>query len=225
MNLDELKTAWNSESTNDVRIPAKIKQLGQAKHPLDKLKRKMKNEWYMQFIAILFLLFFPQVMHIHPSLYIIYYTSYALLVVISVYYLNLFRLFYNKINDYTADTKDSLLEIYYELKINIERYHAFGFLLLPVALVAIALYVNTIKLERGDSFTTESHSETISFIILTLVVSFTFILSILAWTKYIYSPYVKQLKKILDELKEEELKENEFSINNSNENIQKDGRQ
>lgn len=215
MNLDELKSAWNKEDTNDVRIPSQIKQLGKAKHPLDRLKRNMKNEWYLQIVAILCAFFLPQLLHLHPSLHIIYYSSYALLVVISAYYLNLFRLFYNKINHYTADTKDSLLEIYYELKLNIERYHAFGFLLLPIALVAIALYVNTIMLQKSENLTIASHSDIISFIILTLVVSFTFILSILAWTKYIYGPYVNQLKKILDELKEEEMKEHHIQTGQS----------
>lgn len=207
MNLDKLKSAWNTENTDDVHIPSKIKQLGQAKHPLDKLKQNMNKEWYLQIVAILFLGFFPQLFHIHPSLYVIYYTSYALLVVISVYYLNLFRLFYNKINHYTTDTKDSLTEIYYDFKLNIERYHAFGFLLIPTALVAIGLYVYNTLLEKGKDFSSISEEFKLVIIILTLVVSLSFIISILAWTRYFYSPYVNQLKKVLDELKAEELNE------------------
>jgi len=223
MNLDELKTAWNSESTNDVRIPSKIKQLGQAKHPLDKLRRKMKSEFYLQSFCILFVAFIPKLLNIDPSLYVLYYAFYALSLAISAYYLNLFRLFYNKINHYTADTKDSLLEIYYELKINIERYHAFSFLLLPIALVTLGMYRYSMRLQFTEF--TDPDQSVISFTILTLTVSIITILIVLTWTRYFYSPYLLQLKKILDELKEEELKENEFSINNSNENIQKDGRQ
>lgn len=224
MNLDELKTAWNSENTNDVRIPSQIKQLGQAKHPLDKLKRKMKNEFYMQSFFILFVAFMPKLMHIDPSLYVLYYAFYALSIAISAYYLNHFRLFYNKINDYTADTKDSLLEIYYEFKLNIERYHAFSFLMLPIALVTLGMYRYSMRL-RITEFT-DSDQSVISFTILTLTVSIITILIVLAWTRYFYSPYLQQLKKILDELKEEEeLKENELSIDNSNKNILKDDTQ
>lgn len=213
MNLDKLKSAWNTENTDDVHIPAQIKQLRQAKHPLDKLKQNMKKEWYIQIVAILFLGFFPPLFHIHPSLHVIYYASYALLVVISAYYLNLFRLFYNRINHYTADTKDSLTEIYYDFKLNIERYHAFGFLLLPTALIAIALYVYSTLLEKGKDFSSISPQFKVTLIILTLVVSLSFILSILAWTRYFYGPYVNQLKKVLDELKAEELKDGQTAKN------------
>lgn len=206
MNLDELKTAWNTENTNDVRIPSQIKQLGQAKHPLDKLKRKMKGEFYMQSFLILFVAFIPKLMQIDPTLYVLYYAFYALSVAISAYYLNHFRLFYNKINDYTADTKDSLLEIYYEFKLNIERYHAFSFLLLPISLAILGMYRYSIRL-RITEFT-NSDQPVISFTILTLTVSIITILIVLAWTRYLYSPYLKELKKILDELKEEEIKEN-----------------
>jgi hypothetical protein len=31
MNLDKLKSAWNTENTDDVHIPAQIKQLRQVK--------------------------------------------------------------------------------------------------------------------------------------------------------------------------------------------------
>ncbi len=206
MNLDKLKSAWNNENTDDVHIPSQIKQLRQAKHPLDKLKQNMNKEWYIQIVTILFLGFFPQLFPIHPSLHVIYYASYTLLVVISAYYLNLFRLFYNRINHYTADTKDSLTEIYYDFKLNIERYHAFGFLLLPTALIVITLYAYNILLEKGKDFSSLSSEFRLTLIVLTLVVSLSFILSILAWTRYYYGPYVNQLKKVLDELKAEELK-------------------
>lgn len=206
MNLDELKTAWNTENTNDVRIPSQIKQLGQAKHPLDKLKRKMKGEFYMQSFLILFVAFIPKLLQIDPSLYVLYYAFYALSVAISAYYLNHFRLFYNKINHYTADTKDSLLEVYYEFKLNIERYHAFSFLLLPIALVTLGMYKYSRRLRLTEF--ANSDQSVISFTILTLTVSIITILIVLAWTRYLYSPYLKELKKILDELKEEEIKEN-----------------
>ncbi|AIM38158.1 hypothetical protein KO02_16840 [Sphingobacterium sp. ML3W] len=213
MNLDELKSAWNADNTDNVRIPSRIKKLGAAKLPLDKLKRNMKNEWYIQIVAIVFLAFFPWLLRLHPAYHIIYYASYTFLVLISAYYLNLFRLFYNKIDHYSMGTKDSLLEIYYEFKLNIERYHAFGFLLLPMAIVASGLYFNSRLIEKEKDFLTLPANTKVYLIILSIVVCLTAILSILLWTRYFYGTYVKQLKAILDELKEEDLRDGNLKMN------------
>ncbi|WP_126973572.1 hypothetical protein [Gynurincola endophyticus] len=203
MNLDNLKSAWNAEKTDDVRVPSKIEQLKKAQHPLDSLKRKMKNEWYIQLFAILFLGLVPQLYDIHSSLYVIYYVAYAMLVVISGYYFNLFRNFYVQINHYTADTKDSLTEIYYEFRLNIERYHSFGFLLLPFVLTWLGTYLYSRLMEEGKGFSSLSQNTKYYLIIGTLLISLLFIVAILGWTKYYYGKYAKQLREILDELREE----------------------
>ncbi|WP_400261366.1 hypothetical protein ACFX5U_15770 [Sphingobacterium sp. SG20118] len=213
MNLDELKSAWNADNTDNVRIPSRIKKLGAAKLPLDKLKRNMKNEFYMQSTCILLAAFAPQLLKINPSLYAFYYAFYVISIVISVYYMNLFRLFYNKINHYTAGTKDNLLEIYYEFKLNIERYHAFTFLLLPIAFAAHGFYSYSMLLQRGEDISANSHEAIISFITISLFVSIFVILTTLAWTKYLYGPYLGQLKIILDELKEEDLRDENLKMN------------
>lgn len=222
MNLDELKSAWNADNTDDVRIPSRIKKLGTAKLPLDKLKRKMKNEFYMQSTSLLLAAFGPQLLHINPSLHAFYYAFYVLSVVISVYYMNLFRLFYNKINYYTAGTKDNLLEIYYEFKLNLERYHAFAFLLLPTTIVALGFYHYSKLLQRGEGISAISHEAIISFSSLTMLVSIFVILTTLAWTKYLYGPYLGQLKTILDELKEEDLREENGKVDAMQTNVTKE---
>lgn len=201
MNLEELKSAWDADNTNEVHIPQHIKELRQAQHPLDKLKRNMKNEWYTQLGAILFIAFSPKIMDIHPSTYVIFYTSYIMILVISIYYLNTFRLFYKRVSHYTSGTRDSLNEIYYEFKLNVERYHSFGFLLIPFSLIWVWVFSYSRLLESGKDLSTITESMKEGFLIAALILSATVILAVLAWTRYLYTPYIKQIKSVLDELK------------------------
>lgn len=202
MNLDELKSSWNTENTGKVKIPQNINELGKAKHPLDKLKQNMRNEWYVQVVAVLMLGFLPQIQNLNPSLYPPYYVAYSFMVIVSIYYLEQFRRFYSKIIHYSADTKESLTEVYNEFRLNIERYHSFGFLLLPFGLASILISIYNLLLEKGKDF--NSLPEKTKVILLASIVAILLLLifSILGWTKYYYGKYLKQLKSTLDELKE-----------------------
>lgn len=200
MNLDELQSIWNNEITDGVNIPETVKQLKTAQHPLDKLKRNMKNEWFMQLIAIIALAFVPQLQNIHPSLYGYYYIAYGFLIVISVYYLGRFRSFYTHIIHYSDDTKDSLTEIYNEFKINIKRYHSFGFLLLPYGLVWMGVYIQNSLLQQSKDFFSLPYNTKMKLIVTIIFIVLLLITAILGWTKYYYNKYLKQLKDVLDEL-------------------------
>jgi len=200
MNLDELKSVWNTESSDDVYIPANVQQLRKAQHPLDKLKRNMKNEWFMQLLAIIVLAFVPVLQHIPKGLYPVYYTSYAFLVAVSIYYLNCFRNFYNHIVHYSGDTRDSLTEIYGEFKLNIRRYHAFGILLLPFALIWIGVCIETNLQKKGKHLMQLSDHTRILLVVTVIITILILILAIFGWTKYYYGRYLKQIKAVLDEL-------------------------
>lgn len=200
MNLDELKSVWNTESSDDVHVPANVQQLKKTQHPLDKLKRNMKNEWFMQLLAIIVLAFIPVLQHIPKGLYPVYYTSYAFLVAVSIYYLNCFRNFYNHIVHYSGDTRDSLTEIYREFKLNIRRYHTFGILLLPFALIWMGVYVQTDLLKKGQHLMQLPDQTKMVLAAVAVMTVLILILAVFGWTKYYYGRYLKQLKAILDEL-------------------------
>lgn len=203
MNLDNFKSAWNAENTDDVQIPKELHQLRKAQHPLEGLKRHMKIETYVQSLAIIILGFSPQIFNIHPSLYVIYYVAYVMLVVFSGYYFFGFRKFYQQISNYGVGTKDGLMEIYFELRLNIERYHSFGFLLLPFALVWIGVLVQSRNLAQGKSMMTIAVGDQFTLVIWVLIMTLLIVVAIQVWTNFYYGKYVKQLKTVLDELKEE----------------------
>jgi hypothetical protein len=56
-----------------------------------------------------------------------YYLIYAIMVAISIYYLGKLLFFYNRLNKSTLNTKDSLYETYFDIRLNMELYKTFTF--------------------------------------------------------------------------------------------------
>ncbi|CAI8926581.1 hypothetical protein [Chryseobacterium sp. IT-36CA2] len=201
MNFDQLKEQWNKEDS-DVHIPDTIEQLKESKHPIEKIQKNMKKEFPMQIVAIILIAFFPLQFQFPSSQYIIYYVSYTMMVVISSYYLFGFYKFYKQTELYTGNTKNSLWKIYHELRLNMERYQSFGFLLLPHFLVTIGLAIYNMMEKHGKSLTGLTSSQQFGLIITVLIGTLGLIASIVLWTKYIYGRSAKQLENILNEMDE-----------------------
>ena len=201
MNFDQLKEQWNKEDS-DVHIPDTIKQLKESKHPVEKIQKNMKREFPMQILAIILIAFFPLQFKFPSSQYIIYYVSYTMMVVISSYYLLGFYKFYKQTELYTGNTKNSLWKIYHELRLNMERYQSFGFLLLPHFLITVGLVIYNTMEKQGKSLTELTTSHQQGLIITVLIGTLAIITSIVLWTKYIYGRSAKELENILNEMDE-----------------------
>ncbi|WP_250252718.1 hypothetical protein [Chryseobacterium sp. Marseille-Q3244] len=201
MNFDQLKEQWNNEDSN-VHIPDAIEQLKESKHPIEKIQKSMKKEFPAQILAIILIGFFPLQFKFPSSQYIIYYISYTMMVVISSYYLFGFYKFYKQTELYTGNTKNSLWKIYHELRLNMERYQSFGFLLLPHFLITIGLFIyNTLEKKGKDLTELATHTQ-IYLIIAVLIGTLSLLVSIVLWTKYFYGAHAKQLENILNEIDE-----------------------
>jgi hypothetical protein len=201
MNFDHLKEQWNKEGS-DVNIPDTIQQLKESRHPIEKIRKNMKKEFPMQIGAIILMALFPLQFHFPASQYIIYYVSYTMMVVISSYYLFGFYQFYRQAELYTGNTKNSLWKIYHELRLNMERYQSFGFLLLPHFLVTIGLQIYNMMEKQGRSLTELTSPQQLGLITAVLIGTLTVITSIVLWTKYSYGRSARQLKNILNEMDE-----------------------
>lgn len=202
MNFDQLKEQWNNEDGNSVNIPNTIEQLKKSRHPIEKIRKSMKAEFPMQIIAVILIAFFPQQFGFPASQYIIYYTSYAMLVVISSYYLFGFYKFYKQTELYSGNTKNSLWKIYHELKLNMERYQSFGFLLLPHVMITVGLEFYNLLEQKGKSLGNISDSLQQGMIISVLLGTLATVTGIVLWTKYIYGRQARQLENILNETDE-----------------------
>lgn len=200
MNFDDIQKNWQSEGEKEVKIPASIDQLRKAKHPIDTVKSNMKKEFYMQVIAILAI---PFMVRISKEILPLFLTAYILFVFVGAYYLYHFYKFYRQIHNYSTETKDGLLELYYQLRLNMERYKSFGFLLLPFIYIFLAFvfYQNPKYANEGFAILLNKHQ----YLLISVVtgVSLFYILMITTWVKKYYGKYADQIKRVLDELKEE----------------------
>lgn len=201
MNFDEIKSNWDQEDHGDINIPKSISEMGQARHPVEKLKRNMRFELIMQVVTLILLPFFFR-LHFRDEFYEILWGVYVVFVLISLYYSFGFYKFYKGSLGYSETTRDSLNELYYELKLNMERYRSLGFLCLPFIIIIAGLSA----LSRFDASNVDWLQMVVhlrAFLIGMVVASAIYIWVIIIWVNKLYGTYARQLKNILDELKEE----------------------
>ncbi|WP_207534730.1 hypothetical protein [Desertivirga arenae] len=202
MKFDEIKRNWDQEDSGDMTLPKSISEIREAKHPIEKLKRNMRLELIMQVVTLVLLpLFFG--IHFKSDFYEILWGVYAVFLLISFYYSFGFYKFYKSSLSYFAGTKDSLYELYYELKLNMERYRSLGFLCLPFVIILAGLsslgHVEDMSV-GWQQFILHLRE----FLVGMIIVSAIYIWVIILWVNKLYGTYVRQLREILDELKEEE---------------------
>lgn len=209
MNFDELKQAWQEESAGELHLPHEMEQLKSALSPIGKIKKNMKFEMYFQMIGIVILGFYPIVYQLNSYLSNAYYMVYALLVLISVYYIWKFKLLFNFINQTMLNSKDNLYELYYEIKVNIEMYKSWCFATIPFgSLLTLILVFGVFKIDQKPHLwqqISEGISPEMWVIVISLVVFNIMVLTTLYfWIKYFYGKHLKQIKLLLQELKETE---------------------
>jgi len=205
MNFNEIQSAWNNDPENGGKVPTTLDQLKPAGLPLDKIKKNLQNEFVYQIVSIILLAFLPQLYRFDPAFYVWYYVSYAMFVSICAYYLIRLLLFYNRIRNYNANTKDSLYETYFDIRLNIEMYKTFSFSLMPFVLIFIAMFV----ISANKSAMIEMIQTGIfpQAVLIQMAVGFVLSMVIFAlatewWTHTFYGKYAKEIKSLLDKLKE-----------------------
>lgn len=204
MNFDELKSKWDNEDNDDVYIPQNMEKLKKAQHPIDELKGNMKVEFCIQVLAMTYCGFLPYLKNFDPSLYHIFYSLYGVFFLISIYYLYGFYSFYKNIQDNTSATKDKLLELYFELRLNIERYKSWGFLLFPMAIAYLILFqYNTLVIQNKTLADLEGNSLFNEMIWVIVALTLVCMLLIILIANSTYGKYAKQIRRILDQLNED----------------------
>ncbi|WP_114792205.1 hypothetical protein U0035_10195 [Niabella yanshanensis] len=202
MNFDNLRSEWDAEKADDVQIPDAIEKLQRAKHPLVQLKATMKKELQMQVISLALFIFFPFILQMGPSLYLIYYLGFMVITIVSAYYLLAFSRFYKGVDAFDLASKDQLLKIYFDLQLNMERYRSWAFLLIPFLMFTIGLFSYS-HLQRAGKWETLTGLP----VILLFIIGFASMVFMIAatnwWLKYYYGKYVNQLKEVIDSLKED----------------------
>ena len=162
----------------------------------------MRIEFFVQLATIIAIGFVPNWYHFHVSLYPLFYIAYTTFVMIAVYYLFKFYRFYNKIQLYSATTKKTLTEVYLDLRLNMERYKAFCFLLLPFFIFWICLHVQNKLLFTNRTIEHLADKKIIILLIMIIVIIAISMLAVVLWVNFYYGRYAKQIKSLIEELQD-----------------------
>lgn len=205
MNFDDFKSAWENDKAEDpIKTTIDLDKFKTARLPLDQLRAKMKDEFWVQCIALLITAFFPQIFGLSQGFYLPFYGFFVFYLAICVYYLSRFYFFYKRLLPADLPTMENLYETYYDIKLHIEIYKSFTYALLPFAFVFGGMIILNVKngkivrmfMEHGISNNLTIvlvASFAIGMIVLMLITEF--------WVRKQYGKYAAQIRQLLDELK------------------------
>lgn len=201
MDFNDIQSAWNNDKPENVVLPTNLEKLQSASLPLDKIRKNLKKEFIYQILSIVFIGFAPFMYKFPQNAFAPFYLLFSIFVAISVYYLVKLFLFYKRLNKTSLNTKDSLYETYFDIRLNMELYKTFGFALTPFIILFLigVLYFQLPK--AFNLFTSNSHLISLFGVVIFAILSMG--LSLEWWVHHFYGKYAKELRKVLDQLKEE----------------------
>ena len=125
------------------------------------------------------------------------------MVAVSLYYLGKLFFFYKRMNQTTLNTKDSLYETYTDIRINMELYKTFSFALTPF----VVLYVLGSLFYKDPKIFQFIEGNLDTRLVVSVLVTFVFTILFMAlageyWVHHFYGKYAKEIRKVIDELKE-----------------------
>ncbi|KIO50562.1 hypothetical protein [Flavobacterium hibernum] len=204
MDFNDIQNAWNKEETNNVVLPSNLEKIKEANTPLDKIRKNLKKEFIYQVFSIIFMGFIPLFYDFPPKMTTLYYLLFSLFVAVCIYYLAKFYFFYKRLSSITLKTKDSLYETYFDIRLNMELYKTFGFALTPFLILYLIGFLY-LKFSNAPSFLSNDFTNYQLGALFSIVV-FTMLFMGIAlewWVHKFYGKFAKEIKKVIDELKEE----------------------
>ena len=206
MDFNDIQSAWNNDNSDQVKLPSHLEKLQSANMPLDKIRKNLKNEFIYQFVSIVSLGLIPVMCKFSTLMSATFYGLFALFLVICLYFLVKLYLFYKRLNTVETNTKDNLYETYYDIRLNMELYKSFTYSLVPFALIFVGMiHLSYHTVEIKDFILNQKSANFFLWIMLTSFVSVMVTVAFVTewWVNHFYGKYAKEIRKVLDELKEE----------------------
>ncbi|TRX33526.1 hypothetical protein FNW52_15645 [Flavobacterium sp. ZT3R18] len=202
MDFNDIQSAWKNEKTENVILPSHLDKINSANMPLEKIKKNLRNEFFYQILSIILIGFVPFFYSFPANAIPPFYLLFSIFVAVCIYYLVKLYVFYRRLGKTTLSTKDSLYETYFDIRLNMELYKTFGFALIPFVILFLIGFMYYVT---PDFFTKGLNST--PFLVTTFsIVTFSILFMGVAlewWVHYFYGKYAKEIRKVLDELKEE----------------------
>ena len=205
MDFNDIHNAWNNEKTENVVLPDNLEKIQSANTPLDKIKKNLKMEFFHQSISIVIVGFIPLIYDFPQQGIMLFYLLYSFFVAICVYYLAKLYFFYKRLGAITLKTKDSLYETYFDIRLNMELYKTWGFALTPFMIMGtIGLLYNDLSKKIPGFLTSGVTNYQLGVLFGIVVFSMLFMgVALEWWVHKFYGKYAKEIKKVIDELKDE----------------------
>jgi hypothetical protein len=206
MNFDDIKSAWNNDNEGDnVVVPSSVNQLKTLQLPVEKLRKAMQMEFFVQLFSLVLIAFTPKIFPLSPVMVVPFYAVYLVVIAISVQYYYKFRTFYKSLGTNTLSSKDNLYALYYEAKLNIEMYKAYTYTLIPFALIVGVMYIVSNKSSEIINLLAKAADHrgiavglAVSFVLMVLMIT----TLTETWIKQSYGKYLKQIGQVLEQFKE-----------------------
>jgi hypothetical protein len=204
MNFDELQSAWQSDKGNDIVVPDSVTKLRSVTTPVQRIRRNMRREFIVMICLVIACAFFPLIYTEQELARGPFYAMYTALIIINIFYYVKFYFFYKRLNTTTLTSKDSLYAVYYDIKLNVEMYRCFNYSVIPLVMLYQVMVIMGLPPVKAAAF----ESRQIYFIIMFCLMFLFFIAAMIIfvewWIRYFYGNYLRQVQKVLDELKEEQ---------------------
>ncbi|NLR65685.1 hypothetical protein HGH92_15330 [Chitinophaga varians] len=203
MNFDDIQSLWNADDGGkDMVVPDNVEKIKSAHHPVVKIRKAMKREGWVQLASIIILAFAPMYFK-SDILTVAYYCLYGVMLALSGYYFYRFYLFYRRLGTAVLSAKEHLYEVYYDIQLHIEMYRSFSYGLMMLALGFVTMYVLTVPGSLHAAIGNDFRGTTVIKTVFIFVVFIGgIVVSTEMWIKRCYGMYLKEIKKIKDELKE-----------------------
>lgn len=208
MDIDNLQNLWDNDKPQNIQVPANLDQLKSANTPLQKIRKNIKKDFFMQIFALVFVGFIPFVVKnkLAPMIFMTYYLVYVLSIIISIFFIVKLYQFYKKITQANNSTKDNLYETYYNIRLYVELYKSFTYAIMPFGIIYLFLLPIGTKSEKLiNIFKNAQHQEYYIYGAVSIIAIFMILVWIMteAHTKMFYVKYAEEIKKTINELNEE----------------------
>lgn len=200
MNFDQLKNEWSNEEAKRPIVSENALKIKEAHTPIDRIRKKMKSEFFIQVIALIAVAFMPRLFDLSTETKLIFVAFYALATGFTAYYFLKFYTFYKNTYNLAIDTRKNLLWFYYEMKLNIELYKALTYML---GLIGLAGFIACLFFYKGEFINT--NTKNLTFLIVLVSFSSIFIVGLATefWARHYYGKELKNIKLVIDQLDDE----------------------
>lgn len=186
MEFDNLKNAWQDDQPDAIPEISLEKQK-QIRLPLEKIRKNMKMEFCLNVFSII--IFAPVLYYIEYN-YFVKWTLYLVFLFIVAYYTIKFYKLYKSLTISDLSAYNQLLEVKYELKLNIELYKSYYVCMVPYLMAMLFFFFKKEDFFEYDDLIMHYAPFIIFFVVCAITLAFG-----AWWLEYYYGKYVKKIEK------------------------------